>query len=398
MTLPGTQTDEKAMQTLAEFERARKKRKTRPLGVHGNKQWAELNRHNIVRQRHLGGPSLGEAHGPAEAESSLQLAPQDAEPGKETNLKLSPSLWRRNIKLAFFMIFIIAMAFFCLPLIRDIFGTNKPIPQKLQQEEARTNMVVLDTHQPHVRLNEAVDIPGLYCLAGELAPQSRLQPQGVTLDPKLAAELFKMLEDLSDAEEMITLRLHRLRVWSAEIRRLVEKFTAAENQSLSLFIRVKAIREMQNLMAQASKLREQINQLQDDINKQVDNLIPRMTAKAQSFCSITEQSTLMDVYRDRIWKDSGQSVSADKDKLVLMHQGFCISFREVIDGGRPNGATKGSPLLAAPEAGRLYKEVDKLIMPMAIQTLGDLESGCGIFCVVISCAYDLLQWGRGGLE
>lgn len=394
MTLPETQNDKKAMQTLTQFERAFKKRKTRPLGVHGNKQSAAINRDKKVRQL----PSLGEAHGPAEAEPSPQSTRQDAEPGKETNLKSSPSLWRRNIILALFIIAIIAIASLCPPLIWDIFGTNKSIAQNPHQEEAGTNMVVSNTYQPNIRLNEAVDIPGLHCLAGELAPQSRLQPQGSTLDPKLLAELFKMLEDLSDAEEKISLRLHRLRLWSAEIRRLVEKSPAAENQSLSLFIRVEAIREMQNLRAQASKLRAQIHQLLGDINEQVDNLIPRMTAKAQSFCSITEQSTLMDVYRDRIWKDSGQSVSAAKDKLVLMHQGFCNSFRKVMDGRRPDGSTKGSPLLAAPEAGRLHGEVVQDIIPMANRALRDLESGCEFFCAVISCAYDLLQWGRGWLE
>lgn len=61
------------MQALTQFQKAHKKKKTRPLGGHSNEQWAAINRDTIVHQHHLGGASLEGAHGRAEAESEQEL-------------------------------------------------------------------------------------------------------------------------------------------------------------------------------------------------------------------------------------------------------------------------------------------------------------------------------------
>lgn len=258
-----------------------------------------------------------------------------------------------------------------------------------RMQEPGDPIPALSERQLVVRLEEAVDIPGLHCIAGRLLPLSDLPLPELTKNPRLISDIFTMLKDLSDMEKKVNSTFHTLRDRASGInRQCVEMSEASRNQSPNALARVWAIRDTQSLVAQIKQLHGKIVRLQRDIRKQADGLTQRIAGKAESLCSRVGEATLKDFYRTQTYK----SAPEEYKQLVLLHRQFCSTVQSG-PRGQTDGFGQGSGLSAGREAGRLHDWVDQQLTPKADRTLKNFESGCDVFCSVIWYSYKAL-WGE----
>lgn len=98
----------------------------------------------------------------------------------------------------------------------------------------------------------------------------------------------------------------------------------SDDPKLGFLARVSTLGRLRGLTPRITKVRKQINDLQDEVRRQTDKFVPSMNAIFGQLCRSVEENTLVDVYTE-IWGGPGRVDLAGGAQHTLVFPGFCAS-------------------------------------------------------------------------